>query len=76
MLHPESTALGIGSAGVGKAPITPAELSAILAEAGAELAQLTSEDAFKDAAGYSDWKFVYVPRISRRRHNPVPPAAD
>jgi type II secretory pathway pseudopilin PulG len=37
---------------------------------------LTSEDTFKDAAGYSDWKFVYVPRVARRRHSPVPPAAD
>jgi type II secretory pathway pseudopilin PulG len=37
---------------------------------------LTSEDAFKDAAGYSDWKFAYAPRIPRRRHSPVPPAAD
>jgi type II secretory pathway pseudopilin PulG len=37
---------------------------------------LTSEDAFKDAVGYSDWKFVYAPRIPRRRHSPVPPAAD
>lgn len=37
---------------------------------------LTGEDAFKDAAGYSDWKFVYVPRMPRRRHSPVPPVAD
>src|SRR5882757_5056237 len=37
---------------------------------------LTGEEAFKDAAGYSDWKFVYVPRMPRRRHTPVPPAAD
>jgi type II secretory pathway pseudopilin PulG len=37
---------------------------------------LTGEETFKDAAGYSDWKFVYVPRIPRHRHNPVPPAAD
>jgi type II secretory pathway pseudopilin PulG len=37
---------------------------------------LTSEDAFKDAVGYSDWKFVYAPRVLRRRQNPVPPAAD
>ena len=37
---------------------------------------LASEDAFKDAAGYSDWKFVYVPHVPRRRHNSVPPAAD
>jgi type II secretory pathway pseudopilin PulG len=37
---------------------------------------LTGEDAFKDAVGYSDWRFVYAPRVPRRRHNPVPPAAD
>jgi type II secretory pathway pseudopilin PulG len=37
---------------------------------------LTIEDAFKDAAAYSDWKFVYVPRVPRRRHTPVPSAAD
>jgi type II secretory pathway pseudopilin PulG len=34
------------------------------------------EEAFKDAASYSDWRFVYVPRIARHRHNPVPPVAD
>jgi type II secretory pathway pseudopilin PulG len=34
------------------------------------------EEVFKDAAGYSDWKFVYVPRMVRGRRNPVPPAAD
>jgi type II secretory pathway pseudopilin PulG len=34
------------------------------------------EEAFKDAACYCDWKFAYVPRIARRRHSPVQPAAD
>jgi len=34
------------------------------------------EEAFKDATAYSDWKFVYVPRIGRHRHNPVPAVAD
>jgi type II secretory pathway pseudopilin PulG len=34
------------------------------------------EEAFADAACYCDWKFVYVPRIARRRHNPVQPAVD
>ena len=37
---------------------------------------LTGEEAFKDAACYCDWKFAYVPRIGRRRHSPVPRAAD
>jgi type II secretory pathway pseudopilin PulG len=34
------------------------------------------EEAFADAACYCDWQFVYVPRIARRRHNPVQPAVD
>jgi type II secretory pathway pseudopilin PulG len=34
------------------------------------------EEAFADATCYCDWKFVYVPRLGRRRHNPVQPAAD
>jgi type II secretory pathway pseudopilin PulG len=34
------------------------------------------EEAFKDATCYCDWKFAYVPRIGRRRHSPVPRAAD
>jgi type II secretory pathway pseudopilin PulG len=36
----------------------------------------TGEEAFAGAACYCDWKFAYVPRIARRRHNPVPPAVD
>jgi type II secretory pathway pseudopilin PulG len=34
------------------------------------------EEAFADATCYCDWKFVYAPRIARRRHNPVQQAAD
>jgi type II secretory pathway pseudopilin PulG len=34
------------------------------------------EDAFKDAAGYSDWQFVYQPRVRLRRAGAVPRAAD
>ena len=35
------------------------------------------EDAFKDATSYSDWQFVYKPRIRFRRAGAaVPPAAD
>jgi type II secretory pathway pseudopilin PulG len=34
------------------------------------------EEAFKDATAYSDWKFVYVPRIGRYRRSPVPAVAD
>jgi len=34
------------------------------------------EEAFKDATSYSDWRFVYVPRIARHRRNPMPPVAD
>jgi hypothetical protein len=35
------------------------------------------EDAFKDAASYGDWQFVYQPRILRfRRGGAVPRAAD
>jgi type II secretory pathway pseudopilin PulG len=36
----------------------------------------TNEDAFKDAAGYSDWQFVYKPRIRNRRAGAAPPVAD
>jgi type II secretory pathway pseudopilin PulG len=34
------------------------------------------EDAFKDAASYGDWQFVYQPRIRFRRAAAVPRAAD
>ncbi len=34
------------------------------------------EDAFKDAISYSDWQFVYTPRIRQRRAGSVPRAAD
>jgi type II secretory pathway pseudopilin PulG len=34
------------------------------------------EDAFKDATGYCDWKFVYVPRSARRRAASVSSPAD
>jgi type II secretory pathway pseudopilin PulG len=34
------------------------------------------EDAFKDAASYGDWQFVYTPRIRQRRAGAVPRAAD
>jgi type II secretory pathway pseudopilin PulG len=34
------------------------------------------EDAFKDAAGYGDWQFVYQPRVRSRRAGAVPQAAD
>ncbi len=34
------------------------------------------EDAFKDAAGYGDWQFVYQPRLRLRRAVAAPRAAD
>ena len=35
------------------------------------------EDAFKDATSYSDWQFVYKPRVRfRRAAGAAPPAAD
>jgi type II secretory pathway pseudopilin PulG len=34
------------------------------------------EETFADATCYCEWKFVYVPRVAHRRHNPVQPAAD
>jgi hypothetical protein len=34
------------------------------------------EDAFKDAASYGDWQFVYTPRIRQRRAGTAPRAAD
>jgi len=36
----------------------------------------TNEDAFKDAASYSDWQFVYQTRTRFRRAGAVPQAAD
>jgi len=56
-------ALGIASAGLGKAAITPAELSEILAEASAELALSASDDVHsaKDPAGAAQWIARLVP---------------
>jgi type II secretory pathway pseudopilin PulG len=34
------------------------------------------EDAFKDATSYSDWQFVYQPRLRFRRTGAAPRAAD
>src|SRR5450631_1065312 len=34
------------------------------------------EDAFKDATSYSDWQFVFQPRIRARRAGTAPRAAD
>jgi signal transduction histidine kinase len=62
-LHPESTVLGIRSAGLGKAAITPAELSGILVEAGAELALLRGDDIHwtKNPASAAQWIARLVP---------------
>ena len=34
------------------------------------------EDAFKDAATYSDWRFIFLPRIRLRHSGPVTPPAE
>src|SRR5882672_9049825 len=72
-LHPESKVLGIVSADLDKAAITPAELSGILVEAGSELALLKSDDIHwtKNPASAAQWitRLVQVWRelVSRNR---------
>jgi len=72
-LHPESTVLGIVSADLDKAAITPAELSGILVEAGSELALLKSDDIHwtKNPASAAQWITRLVPvwreLVSRNR---------
>jgi signal transduction histidine kinase len=90
-LHPESTVLGIVSADLGaSATITPAALSGILAEAGAELALLKTDDTHwtRNPASAVRWIARLVPvwreLMSQDRLSPIqdrssassPPALD